>query len=151
MIKKVYLVSTQTGINALHIKHRILGRWLVSNSAGKPMNQISCDKVIILWWCKLNIYLFLDLTNIKFTSQVWNNPTWWSYSMKKNLNFQKYLFQNLIDLEILKNQMDLIIQNRYSCDDWEKIIGSILDLLVVSYARTALILKQIVCKTQKRH
>ena len=38
---------------------------------GKVVIQISCDQVSIPWWRKLNnVTSFLDLSNIKFTSQV---------------------------------------------------------------------------------
>ena len=41
------------------------------DSVGKAVIQFSCDQVIIPWWQKLNnVSLFLDLSNIKFTSQV---------------------------------------------------------------------------------
>ena len=58
-------------------KHCSLGRRLPSNSAGKAVIWVSCDQVIIPWWRKLNnVSLFLDLSNIKSTSQVQEyNPT----------------------------------------------------------------------------
>ena len=47
------------------LKHRTLGRRLLSNFAGKAAIRVSCDQVIIPWWRKLNnVSLFLDLFNI---------------------------------------------------------------------------------------
>ena len=59
------------------LKHCIMGRRLPPNSAGKAVIQISCDQVSIPWWRKLNnVTSFLDLSNIKFTTQVQEyNPT----------------------------------------------------------------------------
>ena len=53
------------------LKNRTLGRRLQSNFAGKAVIRVSCDQVIIPWWWKLNnVNLFLDLSNIKFTSHI---------------------------------------------------------------------------------
>ena len=58
------------------IKFRRKSGWkkLPPSSAGKPVIQISCDRVIFPWWRKTRqVSLFLDLSNIRFTIQIFTD------------------------------------------------------------------------------